>query len=167
MSRRTALVALLTASLAVAASGCDSHPTTSVVFDNAYAARVPPLVVYRARWEATSFADAVAPGTSAGAQETVPTSGSLAYVVLAPGWDGVSPPASLVVLESRTAYGVHLNDALRISISDATFAGNCAAGSSLSQAEADFITRRIFPSEFAGLKYDAATCVATVDASAQ
>ena len=43
-------------------------------------------------------------------------------------------------------------------VSDATFVGSCAAGQPLSQDDADLVTQRIFPGDFAGLTYDARTC---------
>jgi hypothetical protein len=92
--------------------------------------------------------------------DTVPASANTAYVILAPGWDPKSPtpPTSLVGMQSRNGFGVELGDTLQIPVDDATFIGNCASGSSLSQAQADFITQFVFPSDFATLRYDAATC---------
>ena len=158
--------ALAFASIAV---GCDRAPDTKVVVDNVYAPSPDrALVMYRARWLAASFQNAVPPGTSSELQSTVPASANTAYVVLAPGWDPTSstPPTSLVVMRSRKGFEVHLDDTLHIPVDDTTFIGNCAAGSVLSQAEADFITQLVFPSEFASLRYDAASCTATPTASA-
>jgi hypothetical protein len=56
---------------------------------------------------------------------------------------------------------VSLGDTLHIPVDDATFTGNCAAGSFLTQAQADFITREVFPGDFASRSYDAATCTTT------
>jgi hypothetical protein len=94
---------------------------------------------------------------------TVPASVNTAYAILAPGWDPKSstPPTSFVVLESRNGLEVHLGGTLQIPIDDTTFMGDCASGSFLSQAQADFITQSIFPSVFASLHYDAATCTTT------
>jgi hypothetical protein len=95
--------------------------------------------------------------------ETVPASANSAYAVVAPGWDpesGISP-TSFVVLKSRDGFSVQVGDTLQIPVDDSTFAGNCASGSFLSQSQADFITERIFPSIFAKLRYDAATCKTT------
>ena len=55
-------------------------------------------------------------------------------------------------------YGVDVSDTLDIPVSDATFTGNCGAGSFLTQSQADFITQFVFSDIFAGLQYDAATC---------
>ena len=144
--------------------GCDHRPQTTVVFDNDYGTTsTRPLVVYRAFWQAVTFPDPVLPGTSSEPKDTFPASSNTAYAVLAPGWDPASstPPAAFVVLQSRTGFEAHLNDALHITVDDANFMGNCAAGNTLSQAQADFITQLIFPSDFASLRYDAATCTAT------
>lgn len=148
----------------LAAFACDAAPHTSVVLDNHY----PPsathaLVIYQAYWQAVSFANPVPPGGSSDPQSTVPASGNTAYVVLAPAWDptSLSPPTSFVVMQSRGQFDVHYNDSLHIPVDDATFVGNCAAGSVLTQEQADFITQRIFPSVFAAVAYDAATCTTT------
>jgi hypothetical protein len=143
---------------ALLALGCDA-PSTKVVLDNRY----PPstenaLVVDRAHWQAVSFTTPVAPGSSSDPQSTVPASANTAYVLLAPGWDGASTPASFIVLQSRGGFAVHLDDTLHIPVDDTTFAGNCATGSVLAQADADFITARVFDAELAGRRYDPASC---------
>ena len=150
--------------VALLAAGCDARPQTSVVLDNDYPPYTTvPLVVYRAHWQAVSFPSAVAPGASSDAQSTVPASDNTAYVVLAPGWDptGSTPPTSLVVVQSRDGFGVHLDDTLHIPVDDTSFVGNCAAGSFLSQAQADFITQLVFPCDFSSFHYDAARCTMT------
>jgi hypothetical protein len=148
---------------ACAGLGCDQKPDTSVVVDNLYASKSVSLVVYRAFWQAVAFTTPIAPGTSSDPQPTVPASANTAYVVLAPGWDPASssPPASLIVMQSVDGFDVAYDLTLHIPVDDTTFAGNCAAGSFLSQAQADFITRQIFRDDFAGLRYDAATCTTT------
>jgi hypothetical protein len=170
-------VRLSTVALALAAFvavGCNANPATTVIFDNDYPpSATKPMVVYRAYWQAVSLQDAIAPGASSEPQSTlsgggpvVPASDNTAYVILAPGWDLTSstPPTSFVFLQSRGEFAVHLGDTLHIPVDDATFIGNCAAGSFLSQAQADFITERIFtPSLFpdaaaSSLRYEAATC---------
>jgi hypothetical protein len=147
-------VALFTLCLA---SACDA-PATYVVFDNH-----EPSVVYRAFWQAVSLPNPVAPAASSDKLPTVAASANTAYVLLAPGWDAASsaPPTTFIVLESRGGFAVHLNHTLCIPIDDTTFAGDCAAGSFLAQAEADFITTRVFASDFANLRYDAAICSTT------
>jgi hypothetical protein len=147
---------------ALLALGCDT-PNTNVVVDNDYPTTSSPLVVFQAFWQAVSFTTPVLPGASSAAQSTVAASPNTAYVVLAPGFDPTSgaAPSSLVALQSRAGFEVHFNDTLHIPVDDATFAGNCDAGSFLSQQQADFITQRVFAGLFAGQTYDAATCTLT------
>ncbi len=160
------LLALALAPLAIA---CGDTPHTTVVLENHYpTSAASPLVIYDAFWHSVSFQGSpLSPGAAAepplvdgAAQLVVPTSGATAYAVLAPGWDPASttPPTKLVVLQSRGQYALHLNGTLRIVVDDTSFAGDCAAGDPLPQAQADYITERVFPADFAGLQYDAATC---------
>lgn len=155
----------MVACLAVVALGigCDT-PQTFVVLDNRYTPTpTNSLVVYRAAWHAVTFAMPVLPGASSDPQHTVPASAIVAYVLLAPGWDPSSstPPTSFVVMQSRDGFEEHLDQTLHIPVDDTTFIGNCAAGSFLSQEQADVITQRVFESEFMNLRYDAATCTTT------
>ncbi len=146
---------------ALVALGCDS-PSTTVTFEDDYPAP-SGLVVWRAEWQSVWFDQALLPGQAADPQPALPASPNSAYVVLAPGWDPQSsaPPTSFVVLLSQNGFDQHLNDALHIPVDDAHFFGNCAAGSHLSQEQADFITQQIFRADFVGLHYDAATCTTT------
>jgi hypothetical protein len=166
---------IVAATLAVAASGTwilggcagwpDSAPQTRVVLDNAFpTARKDSLVIYDAYWLNVSFAgDPLLPGSSSSPQPAVPTSGNMAYVVLAPGWDPArgAPSAPLLVLQSRAPYSLALGDTLHIAVDDRGFEGNCAADSHLTQAAADFLTQIVFARDFAGRAYDAATCTTT------
>ncbi len=152
--------------LALLATGCANvdTPYTYVALDNGYPTSSPvPLVVYQAAWQATAFQTPLPPGASSGPLATVPASENTAYVVLAPGWDPTSssPPTSFVVLQSRSGFAVRLDTTLHIPVDDARFMGNCAAGSVLTQSQADFITQLVFPGTFQGLSYDAARCVTT------
>jgi hypothetical protein len=153
----------------VAAAACVSGPTTSVVLDNDY----PPssgYVVYRAYWGSVSFSDPVFPGSSSEVKDTIPASTNTAYVVLAPRWDpdaGSPPtPTSFLLLQSIDGFGLRLGDTLHITVDDADFAGNCAVGSHLSQAQADFITQFVLPDVFPdaapSLQYDPALCTMSV-----
>jgi hypothetical protein len=148
---------------ALLAGACGDAPHTYVSLDNAYPASSPSPVVYRGWWQAVLFSSPIPPGGSSGLESTVAASDNTAYVVLAPGWDLTSAtrPTSFVVLQSKDGFAVHLNDTLRIPVDDAHFAGNCAAGSHLTQQQADFITQLVFPSTFASFRYDAATCATT------
>lgn len=171
--RIAGLAGLLAATAACAgAAGCDQGPHTAVILANGYpASATAPLVVYRAVWEniapgaAASFPTPIEPGFQSTPQVAEPTSGDTAYVVVAPGWDPElsATPASLVVLQSRVPIAATFNDTLTITVDDTAFAGNCAAGSPLPQAQADFITQRVFPCDFAAYHYDAATCTLTPD----
>jgi hypothetical protein len=159
---------------ALLASGCWNvdTPHTDVDLRNDYpASGAAALVVYEASWQAVSFQTPLPPGLSSGPQTTVPASDNTAYAVLAPGWDpsSTSPPTAFVVLQSRGGFAVAVDQTLHISVSDATFAGNCATGNALAQSQADFITQLVFPSTFAGVRYDAATCTTTplADAGAE
>jgi hypothetical protein len=64
-------------------------------------------------------------------------------------------------VKSSAKLAVTRGSTLTIGVSDATFVGRCAAGTALSQDDADFITQRIFPGDFAAVTYDAKTCAAT------
>jgi hypothetical protein len=145
--------------------GCDAAPATHVVLQNAYPAPTgAPIVVYAAQWQAVSFPTPLSPGESSQAQLTVPAADNTAYAVLAPDWnpDAGSAPASLIVVQSQQGYSVHLDDTLTIPVDDTTFAGRCGSGSpALLPSEAEFLTQTVFPSLFAGLRYDAATCTTT------
>jgi hypothetical protein len=160
-------------SFALLASGCagfpDKAPATSVVLDNDYPSDAgTPLVVYEAFWLDVAFPSPVAPGASSDAQGAIPASANTAYVLLAPGWDPASttPPTSLVVMQSRGGFGVALGDTLHIHVDDGTFEGNCAAGSHLTQGQADFLTQIVFGGAFGGAHYDAATCTTTREGDA-
>lgn len=148
------------------AGGCDT-PSTRVVLENGYpAAAADAFVVQRAFWQAVKFATPVSPGASTDPVKTVAASPNPAYVVVARGWDGDADAGAplgvgVVVLQSRAGFEVHWNTTLHIVVDDTQFAGNCAVGSSLSQDDADFITGRVFAPDFAGRRYDAATCATT------
>jgi hypothetical protein len=153
--------------------GCDTEDPTRVVVDNDY----PPvadggnpsteMTVFRVWWVSTLLPEPVAPGSEGQAQRAVPNS-DFAYALLAPGWDpsSGSGPDQLLAAKSVAPLGAARGDTLHVHVSDVAFAGNCAAGKPLSQEDADFITQRIFPGEFAGISYDAARCGASIAADA-
>jgi hypothetical protein len=150
--------------LALLAAGCDHYGAPAVVLDNEYPpSAAEPLVVYAAAWQAVTFPAPIPPGTSSDPQTSVAASDNTAYLVLAPGWDPTSSsaPTAFVVMQSVAGYGVHLGQTLHIPVNDSTFVGNCASNHLLTQQQADFITQLVFPSVFAGLSYDAATCTTT------
>jgi hypothetical protein len=120
------------------------------------------MTVYKVWWATTLLPDAVRPGDEGQAQRTVLNT-DFAYAVLAPGWDpgSSSPPKRFLVAKSTAKLSDARGDALHIRVSDATFAGNCAAGKPLAQSDADLVTKSIFPDEFVGFAYDATTCLVT------
>jgi hypothetical protein len=131
-----------------------------VVFTNAYPATTSgAVIVYRGFWQAVALSDPLMPGASSGPQDTA--SPNTAYVLLAPGWNPASgsTPEVLEAVRSRAGFAVHLGTTVDIPVSDAEFDGSCTAGSHLSRAEADFITQRVFADDFAGRRYDPATCM--------
>lgn len=148
-------------------AGCDTPQTNVILHDDYPPAPADELVVYRAFWQAVSFTDPVVPGAQSVPRDSVPASANTAYALLAPGWeptdDAAARPGSLVVLESRHGFALHVGETLHIRVDDANFAGNCAFGSFLEQERADFVTQRVFAEAFAGLQYDAASCTTTVE----
>ena len=154
----------------LAAAGCDTAPTTAVV-ENGYPAAADTantVTVFKLWWAATLFPDPVPPGASSETERTVPST-DFAYALVAPGWSPAAgtPPSRLVALESARPLTAPAHDLLTITVDDARFVGNCAAGSTLAAADAALIAERIFPGDFAGATYDPATCAtvtATVDA---
>ena len=148
--------------IAIVSLGCDMPHTTAIAENRYSTTDATPLVVYRAFWQAVPFNDPVMPGESSTEQPIVPASPNTAYALLAPGWDPeAGTPTSFILLESRGDFGANFNDTLRIPIDDAHFTGNCAAGSRLTQAKADFIAQQVFPAVLGSFNYDALTCKTT------
>ncbi len=147
---------------------CNTSDPTQAVVDNGYPATpdggdpATQTVVYASWWSVTLFSTPVPAGAESDPARAI-TSTDVAYAVLAPGWDPSSTTAPTTLIPVKTATPLHAErgDTLHIVVSDATVVGNCAAGKPLSQDDADFITQRIFPGLFAGVTYDASTCVAT------
>jgi hypothetical protein len=151
---------------ASAIAGCDTSDATFSVIDNRYPA--PPdggdpatqTAIYQGWWSVTLFTTPVAAGAESDPERAI-TSTETAYALLAPGWNPSSgaPPAKLIPVMSPQELHVARGDTLHIVVSDDTMIGNCAAGKPLTQDQADFITGSIFPGPFAGMIYDAATCI--------
>ncbi len=168
-------IAVLAGSALLTLGACETSEPTTAVIDNAYPAVVAAdggvaseeVVVYQAWWAATLFDAPVRAGASSELRRTVPES-DIVYAVLARGWDPASglPPTRLVAVRSRGEITAKRGETLHIVVSPATFEGDCASGAPLSQADADFVTERIFPGAFANVTYDAATCTATASAGA-
>jgi hypothetical protein len=124
--------------------------------------------VFKVWWVTSLLPDPVAPGGEGQTERAVPAS-DFAYAVLAPGWapSSATPPTALLPAKSTAPLTAGRGETLHVHVSDTTFTGDCAAGSALTQDDADFITQRIFSGEFAGVAYEAATCTraaSTVDA---
>ena len=172
--KRTCSIVLLAS---VSAAGCETEDPTQVVVDNDYpvlaaadrsmdgGGLAAEMTVFKVWWSTTLLPDAVAPGSEGQPQRTVPGA-QFAYALLAPGWDpsSATAPERFLAAKSVSPLTIDRGDTLHVRVSDATFAGNCAAGKPLSQEDADLVTQRIFPDEFAGISYDAPTCAATTSA---
>ncbi len=148
-------------------AGCETSDSTFALIDNGYPALpdgggdpATQTAVYQGWWSVTLFTTPVAAGAQSDPQRAI-TSTETAYALLAPGWDPTSttPPTTLIPVMSTQELHAARGDTLHIVVSDATMIGNCAAGKPLTQEQADFITRSIFPGPFVGMTYDAATCV--------
>jgi hypothetical protein len=151
--------------LLLGASACETEDATFAVVDDDYIA--PPdgaayagVTVYKVWWSTALFDAPLGPGEESSSQRVV-TSDETAYALLAPGWNPSSgaPPTQLVPVRSKTTLSVKRGDTLHVRVSDITMTGNCGAGQPLSQDDADFITQRIFPGDFAGGTYDASACI--------
>jgi hypothetical protein len=149
------------------ALGCETEDATMVVVDNDYpvAAEAGPaangITVYKVWWVTSLMPDPVTPGAEGQPERTVANS-DYAYAVLAPGWDPSSstPPPTFLPAKSAAKLSAARGDTLHVRISDDTFIGNCVDGKALSQDDADFITQRIFPGEFADAVFAAKSCTA-------
>jgi len=159
---------LAIAAFAGISAGCSDQETTAVIvngypttadggFDSAKS-----IAVYKGWWLVTVFTDPVAAGTDSDPHRVV-SGNDAAYVILAPGWDPTSgtTPTVLVPAKTNGPIAVSKGDVLSINVDDAHVTGNCATGHPLAQADADFITQSIFPGDFTGFTYDAATCTLT------
>jgi hypothetical protein len=165
-------VGLLAASAALLA--CETDDPTRIQVENAYpevatgGALAQQMVVYKVWWEVTLFDEPLLP-TAASSEERGAPQTATAYALVAPGWDPASgaAPTRLLPLKSKELLEARRGETLRIRVSDATFAGSCAARQPLSQEDASFITERIFPGDFAAVRFDAATCTTTPLPSSQ
>ncbi len=158
--------------LGLIVSACDTEDPTSAVIDNEYPAVDPDggdpsqqTVVYKVWWSSSLFLSPI-PSAAESDPSRVVTGGDVAYVILAPGWDPAStyPPTTLIPVKTRNSLFVKRGDTLHIHVSDTTVIGNCSARTSgqLTQDDADFITQRIFPGDFATGTYNAKSCALTL-----
>jgi hypothetical protein len=145
-----------------------SNPTSALLF-NEYppnaTSSVDSSTVYKGWWSVALFADPVLAGQVSDPERAVPGT-DYGYALLAPGWDPSSgaPPTKLIPVRSTEKLSVVRGDTLNFLVSDSQTLGNCGGSQALSQEDADFITQRIFPGEFANVNYDATSCTA-VEAS--
>lgn len=149
-------------------AGCETADATYALVDDGYPA-VPDggdasaeVSVFKVWWSVALLDDPVAPGQE-GPEHRVVTANDTAYALLAPGWDPsmAAPPTTFIPVRSNAKLYVARGDTLHILVNPGTMTGDCAAGKPLTQEDADFITSRIFPGEFANVRYDAATCTAS------
>lgn len=145
-------------------TGCNTAEPTTAVLSNEYpapggASSADSMPVYRGWWSVAQFPEPVPPGQVSDPVRIVRGT-DYGYALLAPGWDVATgaPPQTLIALRSAQQLSVDRGELLTFVVSEQNAVGDCRAGQPLSQDEADFITQRIFPGEFAGRVYDAATC---------
>ena len=159
---------LLCGGASLVMTACDTETATHAAVENGFAEvaeggdPATRVVVYKTWWVTTLFTEPVPPAMTSAELRTVPARDT-AYALLALGWDPASgaPPTTLIPVRSKEPLAVSRGKVLRILVSDGAFTGNCAASQALTQEDADFITRRIFPGEFVKLSYDATTCTST------
>jgi hypothetical protein len=154
---------ILLGALAATASpfACGTGSPTYAVLDDAYSPPAsdgglgPQNVVYRGWWSVSYFGNPVSAGSESPPNRVVAAT-DYGYAVLAPDWDPTSGtrPTTLLPMRTKSRLAVARGDTLHVVI------GNCAAGQPLTQDEADLITTSIFPDEFSGTTYRAATCTA-------
>jgi hypothetical protein len=125
--------------------GCDD--ATMIVVDDAYTDDTRVDAVW---WFESLVPNQIAPGGESPAYRTVPGQ-DFAYMILERG-------GQVFVARTSLALGVHRGEELHVVVSPETIVGDCATNARLTQAEADFITQRIFPDRFASTIYDAETC---------
>jgi len=160
--------ALLCGGASLVMIACDTETATHAAVENGFAEvadggdPATRVVVYKAWWVTTLFTEPVPPASTSAELRTVPERDT-AYALLAPGWAPASgvPPTTLIPVRSKEPLAVSRGEVLHILVSDGAFTGNCAASQALTQDDADFITQRIFPGEFAKRTYDAKTCTST------
>ncbi|HYQ46799.1 MAG TPA: hypothetical protein VER11_32740 [Polyangiaceae bacterium] len=166
--RKFAVFSWFVASLSSA--GCNTSEPTTAVLSNDYpvASDAETMAVYRGWWSVAQFAEPVLAGQVSDPIRVVRGS-DYGYALLAPGWDTAlgTSPATLIPLRSAEQLSVDRGELLTFRVSPSATVGDCAAGSPLTQEDADFITQRIFPVEFSGLVYDAASCSTSAIASGE
>lgn len=167
------VVALAAALWSPLVFGCNTSEPTSAVLSNEYpetseASLSESTPVYKGWWEVAQFPVPVSAGQVSDPVRIVPGS-DYGYALLAPGWDIESGtlPTSLIPVRSAQQLSVARGELLTFVVSEEATSGDCRAGHPLTQEQADYITQRIFPDEFANLTYDAQTCTTSAVPSAE
>ena len=147
-------------------NACETSDPTLAVLDNAYSASDTRgnVTVYDGWWSVAAFFAPIAAGAESAPVRVVKGTDT-AYVLLARDWEPtLGSPATLIPARTRNELTVGRGDTLHIRIAPETVDCDCATGQPLTQDDADFITQRIFPGEFANVMYDAATCTSSPSA---
>lgn len=129
-------------------TSCDDATSVRVVNDTERA------VVNRLWWQTTLFATPVEPQSSSPLARTVPAS-DFAYALLTSTADDAG---TLLPIRSRERLHVERGAVLDVHVNSTDWLGFCDAGQPLTQEEADFITQRIFATQFAAQTFDADSC---------
>ena len=140
---------LLTA-LALSLTACNEDGSTAVVENRLDG----ELSVQKTWFLTTLFADAVPAGERSTSERTS-IGEDYAYALVG---EAEAPADEWLVMKSYDRFESERGEELTIRVSNDTFAGDCAAQAAISQEDADLVTQRIFPGEFAGFTYDAASC---------
>ena len=161
------IVVLVSIASSPFSTGCNTSEPTTAVLSNEYpsvsdATSAELMPVYKGWWSVAQFPEAVPAGQVSDPVRIVQGS-DYGYALLAPGWDAATgaPPTTLIPLRSAQKLSVDRGELLTFVVSERATVGDCKASVPLSQDDADFITQRIFPGEFAGLAYDAASCTSS------
>ena len=154
-------------------AACGGSEPTTAVLSNEYPSgsdtgAAVSMSVYKAWWSVAQFPDPVPAGQVSDPVRIVPGA-DYGYALLAAGWDAASgtTPTALIALRSAHELSVERGERLTFVVSKQTAIGDCAAGNPLTQADADYVTQRIFAAEFAGLSYDAASCTTSASGVAE
>jgi hypothetical protein len=147
------------------ASACNTSEPTTAVLSNEYppgssAGSPDTMSVYKGWWAVAQFPRPVAAGEMSDPVRIVPGN-DYGYALLAPGWEAANgaPPTTVIPLRSAQKLSVGRGELLTFVVSEWATIGDCGTGNPLTQEDADYVTQRIFPGEFANLVYDAASCV--------
>lgn len=151
----------------LASVACETSAPTHAVVDNDYTVE-QDVTVYKAWWSVASIREHVSPGSESAPVRVVENT-DYAFALLARGWDPeAGAPLALIPVHTRSPVTATRGETLHIHISPETVLGDCELGEPLSQGDANFIVNRLFPGDFTGLQYDAATCTSSpIDAGGE